>query len=50
MVIEQTVEIPVEPLIKNDTRLQEILKAAGEKAEARKEDPSLGSLKKWQGC
>jgi hypothetical protein len=38
-----------ESLIQNDARLQEILKTASEKAEARKNDPSLGSLKKWHG-
>jgi hypothetical protein len=38
-----------EPLVKNDSRLQEILKSAAEQAEARKKDPSLRSLKKWHG-
>ena len=38
-----------EPLIKNDTRLREILEAAAEKAKARKKDPFLGSLQRWHG-
>ncbi|MDR2746872.1 MAG: hypothetical protein LBB77_05430 [Treponema sp.] len=46
---EEEARIWREPCVKNDTRLQEILKAASEKAEARQKDPSLGSLKKWHG-
>jgi hypothetical protein len=39
-----------EDAIKNDTRLQEILKIAAEHAEARRKDPSLdGSLKESYG-
>jgi hypothetical protein len=38
-----------ENAIKNDPQVREVLKAGAAQAEARKKDPSLGSLKKWHG-